>query len=206
MKGYLFDNIVEPGERPDYCPVFGEDSKVFFSENINNFFVYEDKRIICSKEISPEEGAVLSYTYEEKAKLKNSTIPQDMQPGDAVYLVKRLFIYDFDLKRIGALKIPTGMIPEKLMVYNGILYALCDKAFNHGFNTTDVPKEFCLLYGEVAEAFDAWKQNRGLDLELADIAIYLLGLAEINGIDLGKAINEKMDINEPRTYEVGSDE
>ena len=52
---------------------------------------------------------------------------------------------------------------------------------NHGFNTTDVPKEFCLLYGEVAEAFDAWKQNRGLDLELADVAIYLLGLAEING-------------------------
>lgn len=24
-----------------------------------------------------------------------------------------------------------------------------------GFNTTDIPKEFCLLYGEVAEAFDA---------------------------------------------------
>ena len=29
-----------------------------------------------------------------------------------------------------------------------------------GFNTTDVPLEFCLLNGEVAEAFDAWRKNR----------------------------------------------
>ena len=26
---------------------------------------------------------------------------------------------------------------------------------NKGFNVTDVPEEFCLLYGEVAEAYDA---------------------------------------------------
>lgn len=24
---------------------------------------------------------------------------------------------------------------------------------NKGFNTTDIPKEFCLLYGEVGEAY-----------------------------------------------------
>ena len=71
---------------------------------------------------------------------------------------------------------------------------------NHGFNTIDVPKEFCLLYGEVAEAFDAWKKDDGLDLELADVAIYLLGIAEINGIDLGEAIDRKMIINEGRIY------
>ena len=29
-----------------------------------------------------------------------------------------------------------------------------------GFNTTDVPLEFCLLQGEIAEAFDAWCQGR----------------------------------------------
>lgn len=77
---------------------------------------------------------------------------------------------------------------------------------NHGFNTTDVPKEFCLLYGEVAEAFEAWKHHSGLDLELADVAIYLLGLAEITGIDLGEAIDKKMAINEHRTYKTGSQE
>ena len=27
-----------------------------------------------------------------------------------------------------------------------------------GFNTTDVPLEFCLLQGEMAEAFDAWRK------------------------------------------------
>jgi hypothetical protein len=29
-----------------------------------------------------------------------------------------------------------------------------------GFNTTDVPLEFCLLQGEIAEAFDAWHEGR----------------------------------------------
>ena len=29
-----------------------------------------------------------------------------------------------------------------------------------GFNTTDVNKEFCLLYGEVAEAYDSWRKKK----------------------------------------------
>ena len=29
-----------------------------------------------------------------------------------------------------------------------------------GFNTTDVPLEFCLLQGELAEAFDTWRKGR----------------------------------------------
>ena len=49
-----------------------------------------------------------------------------------------------------------------------------------GFSTTDVPLEFCLLQGEVAEAFDAWRKGReDAGEELADVAVYLLGLAEI---------------------------
>ena len=31
---------------------------------------------------------------------------------------------------------------------------------NKGFNTTDVNKEFCLLYGEVAEAYEATEKVR----------------------------------------------
>jgi len=35
----------------------------------------------------------------------------------------------------------------------------------------------CLLHGEVAEAFDAWRKGReDVGEELADVAIYLLGL------------------------------
>ena len=29
-----------------------------------------------------------------------------------------------------------------------------------GFNTTDVNKEFCLLYGEVGEAYDAYRKAK----------------------------------------------
>lgn len=72
---------------------------------------------------------------------------------------------------------------------------------NHGFNVTDVPQEFCYLYGEVSEAYDAYlKKKDDLDLELADVAIYLLGLSEILGVDLKEAIEKKMKINEKRTY------
>ena len=72
---------------------------------------------------------------------------------------------------------------------------------NKGFNTTDIPKEFCLLYGEVGEAFDAWRKEKSdFGEELADIAIYLLGIAEITGIDLGAEIRRKIQVNEKRKY------
>lgn len=70
-----------------------------------------------------------------------------------------------------------------------------------GFNTTDVNKEFCLLYGEVAEAYDAWKKKKDdLNEELADIAIYLMGLSEMLGFDLADEIEKKVAKNEKRVY------
>jgi NTP pyrophosphatase (non-canonical NTP hydrolase) len=51
-----------------------------------------------------------------------------------------------------------------------------------GFNTTDVPLEFFLLQGEIAEAFDAWHEGReDVGEERADVATYLLSLAEMTG-------------------------
>lgn len=70
-----------------------------------------------------------------------------------------------------------------------------------GFNTADVPLEFCLLSGEVAEAFDAWRKGRPqLAEELADTAIFLLGLAEMIGADLQEAVEAKLAANEARVY------
>jgi hypothetical protein len=70
-----------------------------------------------------------------------------------------------------------------------------------GFNTTDVPLEFCLLNGEVAEAFDAWrKKNQDMGEELADITIFLLGLAEMTGIDLQQEVEAKLAANQERVY------
>ena len=64
-----------------------------------------------------------------------------------------------------------------------------------GFNVTDINKEFCLLYGEVAEAYDAWrKKQTNVGEELADVAIYLMGISEILGIDLESEIEKKVEI------------
>lgn len=72
---------------------------------------------------------------------------------------------------------------------------------NKGFNTTDVNKEFCLLYGEISEAYDAWKKKKDdLNEELADIAIYLMGLSEMLGFDLADEIEKKVSKNEKRVY------
>ena len=51
-----------------------------------------------------------------------------------------------------------------------------------GFNTTDVPLEFCLLQGEVAEAFDAWRKGRA-DAEVLVVQDSLEDL--IVGVDTG---------------------
>ena len=73
----------------------------------------------------------------------------------------------------------------------------------HNFNITDIPLEFSLTYGEMAEAFEAWRKKKSLDEigeELADVVIYLYGIAEILGVDLDKSIDRKMKINEERVY------
>ncbi len=72
---------------------------------------------------------------------------------------------------------------------------------DHGFNTSNVEFEFCLAYGELAEAYQAYlKRKSDLGEELADVAIYLLGISEILGIDLEQEILHKMEKNRKRTY------
>lgn len=72
---------------------------------------------------------------------------------------------------------------------------------NKGFNTTDVNKEFCLLYGEVGEAYEAYRKKKDdLGEELADIAIYLMGLSEMLGFDLEDEIEKKIIKNKNRVY------
>ena len=81
--------------------------------------------------------------------------------------------------------------------------AIYKNKIDKGFNVTDVNKEFCLLYGEVAEAYEAWRKKKDdVGEELADIAIYLLGLSEILGIDLASEIQNKMKINQEREYQI----
>ena len=76
-----------------------------------------------------------------------------------------------------------------------------ENKIKHGFNTTDVCKEFCLLYGEVAEAYEVYRKKKdNLGEELADVLIYLLGIAQILDIDLEKELQNKIIINSKREY------
>ena len=72
-----------------------------------------------------------------------------------------------------------------------------------GFNITNVEKEFCYLTSEVGEAYMAYLRDKdGLGSELADIGIYLLGLAEMLGYSLKDEIEKKMAINKNRKYKL----
>ena len=87
------------------------------------------------------------------------------------------------------------------MEFRNIQKEVYQNKLNKGFNVTNVDKEFCLLYGEVGEAFDAFRKGKSnFAEELADGAIFLLGIAEIKNVDLGAEILRKMEIIEKRKY------
>lgn len=82
--------------------------------------------------------------------------------------------------------------------------AVWKNKLDKGFNVADVPLEFCYLSAEVAEAFEAWRKGRGgLGEELADVALFLFGLAEMNEIDLQAEIEHKLAKNAGRKYVIG---
>lgn len=73
----------------------------------------------------------------------------------------------------------------------------------HHWNTTDLNFELLKLYGEVDELFQAHLHHDqdNFKEECADVAIYLLGIAEIGDVDLGEAVSEKMALNVLRKYD-----
>jgi NTP pyrophosphatase (non-canonical NTP hydrolase) len=70
-----------------------------------------------------------------------------------------------------------------------------------GFGTSDVPREFALAFTELGEAFDAWRRTpESLPGELADALIYLACIAQMTGVDLDRAVANKLAENDQRTY------
>lgn len=87
------------------------------------------------------------------------------------------------------------------MNFKEIQKEIYQNKLNKGWNVTDIEEEFCLLYGEVGEAYEAYRKRKDdFGEELADIAIYLLGIAEILKIDLEKEIKNKVEKNKNRIY------
>ena len=83
--------------------------------------------------------------------------------------------------------------------------AVMENKKKHGFNTTDIEFELLRLHGEANELFEAWCKNnkKNINEELADVGIFLMGIAEMLGSDLGEDIVNKMKINEKRIYKNG---
>lgn len=70
-----------------------------------------------------------------------------------------------------------------------------------GFNTTDVAREFCRAHEELSEAYSKYEKNQdGVAEEFADVAIFLLGMAEMLGYDLESELIKKIEINKNRQY------
>lgn len=81
----------------------------------------------------------------------------------------------------------------------------------HGFHENDsnllkVPACLALVASEVSEALEAHRKHKDEELphELADIVIRCMDLAEMLGINLGKAIVEKTAVNKDRPYKHGN--
>ena len=72
---------------------------------------------------------------------------------------------------------------------------------NKGFNLTNVEKEFCYIYGEVGEAYEAYlKKKDDLGEGLADIGLYLLGLSNMLGFSLKEQMEKKLAKIKKRIY------
>jgi NTP pyrophosphatase (non-canonical NTP hydrolase) len=81
-----------------------------------------------------------------------------------------------------------------------------DNKLAKGFNLTDAALEFGLLTAEVSEAFTAWRKHLpDFGEELADVMIYLAGLAQMTGVDLDAEVERKLAKNAARVYETGDD-
>ena len=70
-----------------------------------------------------------------------------------------------------------------------------------GFNTTDKVMEIALIHAEASEALNAiWKAPDEVGGEIADLAIFVAGFAEMCGVDLQDEVERKLTVNAARTY------
>ena len=80
---------------------------------------------------------------------------------------------------------------------------ICYTKWMHRFNVKDVFRDLGYLQGELNEAKKAWESEgtENFVKELADVAIYCYGIAQMVGADLDTAIEDKMKFNIQRSYQ-----
>ena len=86
------------------------------------------------------------------------------------------------------------------MLMKDIQKEILENKKKHGFNTTNIEQEFCRLYGEVGEAYDAYcKGTDNFAEELADVANYCILMADACELDLDEIICEKVKKNNKKS-------
>ncbi len=84
---------------------------------------------------------------------------------------------------------------------NSVHKVIYNNKVDKGFNIANIEFEFCRAYGELAEAFEAYKNKMPtVGEKLADVAIFLYGIAEILDYDLNEEILKKVEMNKGRVY------
>ncbi len=104
-------------------------------------------------------------------------------------------------------------MPKTIRSWQRDIHAL---AKEKGWWENDIPKTFCTIHGEVSKAFEEYYKGRILDLyynkdkpegmfvELADVMIQILNLAERAKIDLEHIMTLKHQYNKTREHRHGS--
>jgi len=67
----------------------------------------------------------------------------------------------------------------------------------------EVPTLLALIHSEVSEALEAYRDEKTLDEELADVIIRVLDLSDRMELDIDKAVREKIEKNKLRGFKHG---
>lgn len=93
------------------------------------------------------------------------------------------------------------MLDNKMIDLKQLQKEVMRNKLEKGFNTTNVALEFCRAHEELSEAFRKYNYGeKGVAEELADVAIFLLGVCEILDFDLEKELVKKVETNKNRKY------
>lgn len=86
---------------------------------------------------------------------------------------------------------------------NSIQSRIYQNKLRNKFNVTDANLEFTNVLREVVEAIDAYNSNSPeLGEELADIILFVIGIAAILNINIEHELISKLEINEHRQYKI----
>jgi NTP pyrophosphatase (non-canonical NTP hydrolase) len=75
-----------------------------------------------------------------------------------------------------------------------------------GADLSRLPELLVMVHAEVSEAVEAYRRGKGLEdiqVELADVIIRVLDIAGLYGVDIGRAVRNKMAYNELRPHRHG---